>query len=353
MYRWLLAAVLMFPAAALAQIPDDATSMRIMTVPSALREQFAEHVLTGKPSRRTRLERMVDFVFDTRALGMRYEDGATHTVEQAWATRRANCLGFTLLFLALAREAGLEAYPQAYEQTLSWHRTEGILYRDSHVNAAIRIGPRTFTLDVARDAVITRGRPVRLTSRELLARYHNNMAVEALKNGDLVPARRHMTRALELDAAQASHWSNAGVLELHDRNDTAARRAYDKALSIDPENTNALFNMVNLARRDGDREREAEFRERLTRVQQKDPFHHFLQALDYEFAGDFAQAIAHYRQAIRLHRGDHRFHAALAGVLERSGDRASAREALRRAISLSDGAARAAYRARIHELRDR
>jgi Flp pilus assembly protein TadD len=284
---------------------------------------------------------------------MRYEDGATHTVEEAWATRRANCLGFTLLFLALAREAGLEAWPQVYEETLAWHRTDRILYRSSHVNAAVRVGSRTFSLDAARGEVITRGRPVRLTSQELLARYHNNMAVEAMKGTDIASARRHMTMALELDAAQASHWSNAGVLELHDGNEAAARLAYEKALAIDPENTNALFNMVNMARREGDPAREAEFRERLAQVQQKDPFHHFLQAIDYELAGDYVQAISHYRRAIRLHGGDHRLHAALAGALERSGERGSARKALRQAVALSDGAAREAYRARIQGLRDR
>lgn len=353
MYRWLLAAALTVSAASSADIPADPTAERIMTMPPALREQFVARVLPGKPSRRVRLDRIIEFVFDAGGLGMRYEDGATHTVAQAWETRTANCLGFTLLFLALAREAGLAAWPQVYEDTLSWHRTDGVLYRNSHVNAVVRLGPRDFTLDMARGAVITRGRPVRLTLQGLEARFHNNRAVEAMQDGDLASARRHMATSLELDANQSSHWSNAGVLELHGGDEAAARRDYDQALALDPENTNALFNLVNLARRAGDREREAEYRGRLSRVQRKDPFHQFLQAIDYELAGDFTQAIAHYRRAIRLHGGDHRFHAALAGALERSGDHASARKALKRAIALSEGASRDAYRERRAALRAR
>jgi Flp pilus assembly protein TadD len=353
MYRWLLLVLLVVAGAVHAQTAERGAPDDILALPPALREQFTRDVLAGQPSRRLRLERMVDFVFDAGGLGMRYQDDATHTVAEAYATRTANCLGFTLLFLALSREAGLEAWPQAWDDTLSWRRAEGILYRNGHVNAVIRIGPRQFSLDVARGAVITRGHPVRLTQRALLARYHNNRAVEALDAGDLDAARRHMATALELDPGQASHWSNAGVLERHGGDDAAARRDYERALALDPENTNALFNLVTMARRDGDAESEARFRERLTRVQQKDPLHHFLQAVDFELAGDYTNAIAHYRQAIRLHGGDPRFHAALAGALESSGDFMAARKALRVAISLSDGNARQAYRERLAALRGR
>jgi tetratricopeptide (TPR) repeat protein len=352
--RWLLAAFLAFPFAAPAEdIRADATIAQILALPPPLQEQFAQRVLAGEPSRRERLERMVDFVFDARGLGMGYEDGATRTVEEAYATRRANCLGFTLLFLAMAREAGLEAYPQVYEQTLSWQRAQGTFYRNSHVNAVVRIGPRKFTLDVARGAVITHGRPVRLDERGLLTRYHNNRAIELLGQGDLEAARRHMAIALRLDPERASHWSNAGVLELHSGDAQAARYDYARALQIDPENADALFNEVGLARRDGDRTREAAFRERLRQVQQKDPFHHFLQAVDYERAGDFARAIEYYRRAIKLHRLDHRFHAALANVLERAGDDMAARDAWQRAVYLSDGAVQATYQARLQALRSR
>ena len=344
MVRWLLVAALAFSGAAGA---DDRAPATITELPADVREQFAERVLAGKASQKERLERLVAFVFDPGGLAMRYEDGATYTVAEAYRQRKANCLGFTLLFLALAREAKLEAYPQVIEETLAWHRSQGTFYRSSHVNAQVRVGARTYTLDVARDVVITRGRPIRLSEERLLGRYHNNVAVERMEAGDFVAARQHMALALELDPGQASHWSNAGVIELRAGDAEAARRAYARALELDAENTDALFNSVSMARRSGDAAREAEFRDRLRRVQQKDPFHHFLQAIDYERAGDFPQAVAHYRRAIELHRGDHRFHAALAGALERSGDFAAARAAWKRAVASSEGDTRAVYQARL------
>src|SRR5688572_21235279 len=106
----LLVAALSLASAAQAGTTQGAESTQIMAMPPALREAFARSVLTGTTSRKKRLERTVEFVFGSQGLGMRYEEGATRTVEQAYATRTANCLGFTLLFLALAREAGLEAW---------------------------------------------------------------------------------------------------------------------------------------------------------------------------------------------------------------------------------------------------
>lgn len=339
MLRWLLAVSLATPGAGAAA--DEAAAL--LAMPPELRERFAREVLAEPSSRRERLERLVDFVFDERGLGMRYDDAATVTVAEAYAQRRANCLGFTLLFLALAREAGLDARPRIVGQALSWDHERGILYRESHINAGVRIGARTLTLDVARDTMLAHARPVPLAPRQLAAHYHNNLAMQALARGDLAAATRDAATALALDSAHAGHWSNAGVVHLRAGDAAAAEAAYLEALRLDPAHANALFNMVSLARRAGDAEREREYRARLDRVQRRDPFHHFLKAHDHERAGDLPRAIRHYRRAIALHGRDHRFHAALAGALLRSGDTRSARIALKRAVDLSDGAARAGY----------
>jgi Flp pilus assembly protein TadD len=316
-------------------------------MPPELRERFARDVLAERASARERVERIVAFVFDEQGLGMRYDEAATVTVAEAWAGRRANCLGFTLLFVALAREAGLEARPRIVGQALSWDHERGILYRESHINAEVRIGTRTLSLDVARDTVLARGRPVILAPRQLAAQYRNNLAMQALAREDLAEAQRHARAALELDPAYAGHWSNAGVVYLRAGDAAAAEAAYLAALARDPEHTNALFNMVSLALRSGDAAREREYRARLDRVQRRDPFHHFLKGHDHERSGDLPEAIRHYRRAIALHGDDHRFHAALAGALLRSGDTPGARRALKRAVALSDGAPRADYEARL------
>ncbi|UNK49533.1 tetratricopeptide repeat protein [Lysobacter sp. S4-A87] len=349
MFTWVIAATLAL--ATPAPTAADATPpAQIMALPAELQSRYQDEVLNGHPSQHARLERTVDFMFGEQGLGMTYKEDATATVSQAYATREANCLTFTLLFLALAREAGLDATPQEIEQTLAWHQEEGTLYRSNHINASVRIGGRMYSVDVARDAVIARHPPQPITQARLIAHFYNNLGIAALERLDLVQAQRDLALATELDPGYANHWSNAGVIAVRSGNSQAAERAYDQALTLDPDNTNALFNMAGLAHRHGDAQREADYRRRLARLQQKDPFHHFLLAVNHERAGEYPLAIRHYRQAIRLYGDEHRFYSALARAYLGAGDTKRAAKALVRAQALSDGDTRAAYRAKLDSL---
>jgi Flp pilus assembly protein TadD len=344
MFSWVLVGLLAFSAPAPLPPSGPVARMDIMALPPALQARLHDDVLAGRPAPTQRLQRLVHFAFDPDGLGITYGDGATHSVAESYATRKANCLAFTMLFLAMARDAGLEAYPQELGETLSWRESGGTIYRDNHINAGIRIGGHAYTVDVAGGTVIGLHPPVRVSDERLLAHYYNNLAAEAFERGDAAGAQRDMAMALSLDMAYAPHWSNAGVLYLHDGNAPAAERAYLKALSLEPANASALFNMMELLHQAGD-PREADFRRRLSRVQQNDPLQHFVQAMDYERLGNYVQAIEHYRRAIQLHRGEHRFHSALAHAYLRAGDTRRAARALMQAQYLSEGPTRAAYQA--------
>jgi Flp pilus assembly protein TadD len=323
----------------------------VTALPAELRQRFRTQALSPPAPARQRLEQVLHFMLDADGLAITYDQGATYSVEQTYAERRANCLSFTLLFLALAREAGLDARPQEIEDTLSWHQEQNTIFRNSHINASVRIDGHSFTIDTAGDTLIPGDRPVAMSEQRLLAHYYNNLAMDQLAQGNVGAGQKLMDAALSADATYAPIWSNAGVLLLRQGNIAAAEHAYRQALEIDPEEDGALFNMIGLSRRLGDARREAEFRRRLARVQQEDPLHHFMQAMDYERNGDYAQAIRHYQRAIRLHTGEHRFYSALARAYLKAGNARGAGRALKRAQALTDGATRAAYRAQLQELK--
>lgn len=308
----------------------------ILALPPELRSRFHAALAPGQPPgpgqpAPRRIERIVAFVFAPEALGMRYREGANHSVAESYATREANCLGFTLLFLALAREVGLPAGAQEFHQTLSWSRQDETVYRNSHVNAWVRVGGRQYVFDVAPDSFVSRHAPRKITDRQLLAHYYNNRAMNDLAQGALEPATALMQQALALQPERASHWSNAGVLQLRRGDPAAAEAAYRRALQLDPRNVEALFNSISLAQRRGDARIAARLRAQLEKVQQRDPFHHFLRALDYERDGDLQRAIEHYRRASRLQRSEPRFHAALARAYRQAGDERRAAQAQARA----------------------
>jgi Flp pilus assembly protein TadD len=284
---------------------------------------------------------------------MRYEETANLTVAQAYEARTANCLTFTLLFLALAKEAGLEAAPQEIEQILGFRQADGTLYLSNHVNAIVRVGARRYTVDVARDQIIPRYPPKPITETRLIAHYYNNLAVERLAAADYTGALSLLDKALALDPDYAGYWSNAGVMRSRAGDPRGGEKAYRHALELDPNNTNALFNLAGLAARMGDRSLEFEYRKRLAQTQRNDPFHAFVQAVNAENAGDIARAIRFYRRAIDLQPQEHRFHSALANAYLKEGKTFLATRSLARAQALTDGDTRAGYSARLDALRAR
>jgi len=348
---WIMAVALMIPASAPSPDAEPPARERIMALPPELQARLHNEILAHPSSKSERLRRLVAFAFEPAGLGMAYRDDATYTVEETYARREANCLSFSLLFLALAREAGLDAYPQVIEETLAWHQQDNTIYRNNHVNVGVRIDGRRFTVDVAADWVIARHYPEPVSDQRLLALYYNNRAVGLLTQQRIAPALAYIDTAIALDPTYATHWSNAGVLYLRNGDLAEAERAYARALALVPEHAGALFNMVGLYERMGDRRRQADFRRRLEKVQQKDPFHHFLLAIDFEKNGDYARAVEHYRRAIRLYPDEHRFYFGLARAYVLLGDTRRASRALARAQARSHGATRDLYQAKLDNLR--
>jgi Flp pilus assembly protein TadD len=336
---WAYAAILAWSLAVPATVAPIVSPMprpeQVMAVPPELHAQLQQQVIDGGGSDRARLERLVLFLFQKSGLGMEYSAEPTLTVEQAYRTRKANCLTFTLLTVALARASGLEAYGQELDDIVAWRVDNDIIYGFNHVNAGIRIGSTRFTVDVARDLVMARNPPEPVSDQRLLALYYSNRAAELLAGSAPAPATPYMAMALQLAPRYAGAWANAGVMHLRQGDLQAAERDYLKALTLDPKNASALVNLVTLYRSTGDEARRAMYARRIEKIQAKDPYFQFLQAEDNEKHGDYAGAAQHYQRAIRLYDGDPRFYVGLARVYQQLGEARHARQAMNRAAALS------------------
>lgn len=353
MIGWALAAAMALSSPAGDNAPPDRA--QIMAVPPGLHAMVREQVNVPGRSQSQRLRSLIDLMsISPEGLRLEYHDDATQTVEQAYLNRRVNCLTYTLVFLALAREAGLDAYPQEIDETLSWQQRGDIVYRSNHVNAAVRLGAQRYVVDVGSSFVIGRHPAHAISEQRLLAQYYNNRAAQLMFLDDLPAALAHADIAIELDPTYPNTWSNTGVLRLHSGDLAGAEQAYATALSLAPEHSGALFNLAALYKRIGDQEREAQFQRRLDKVQSKDPFHQFLLAVQFERQGSYAQAVKRYQRAIRLYGDEHRLYQGLARAYAQMGDSRRARRALQRALALVSGkdeAARAQYQTMLEGLR--
>ena len=112
MIAWLLAAALAAapvapdaPVAATAPGIDPApavpTPEQVMALPPPLAQALRTQVVDRTPRGMARLERLVAFMYEPDGLGIQYRHDANHTVAETWATREANCLSFTLLFVVI------------------------------------------------------------------------------------------------------------------------------------------------------------------------------------------------------------------------------------------------------------
>lgn len=343
-----------FPAAPAITAPDVSTSPDdLLALPEELRLRFHAEVLSQTSSPSRRLEGMISFLFDEDGLGMRYAPEATHAVVEAYRTRQANCLSFTLLTIALAREAGFDAYGQRLDQILAWRQQDSNLVLSNHVNAGIRLQQRHYTVDVARDSVIARGLPERMDDAQLAALYHSNRAMERVLDGDVADALPQALHSLELDAESATLWNNAGVAHLRNGDVSAATAAYERAIELDPHHSGALFNLAQAYQRQGNADNAQRLLDRAQRVLERDPFHHFLLGFAAEGRGELQAAQAHYRRAIRLHSREHRFHFALARVQTGLGEQRAALRSLRRARELGSDAERLHYQSKLDLLQAR
>ncbi len=329
------------------------TPEQVTAVPPELEAQFQEQVMRKGGSKEERLRLLIDFVLEEPGLNLQYDVGTTRTVAETYRSRKANCLSFTLLFIALAREAGLKAYVQEYEQVLVWYLQDGLVFNSSHVNARIEAGAERQTVDVGRNVLVSRYRPRNISDQRAMSFYYNNRGVELMADGDLPGAGRHLNAAVAMQPEDPAVWSNLGVLQLRLGDTRTAERNYQKALELDSSHGAALANIVTLYQRNGRSKQAAEYTRRLRKVQFADPFHQFMLGMDYERRGEYAMAASYYRRATRLHSDEPAFYLGLARVYTEMGQPGRAQRSLARAYALRDENARKALQAKHEERRQR
>ncbi|UYB51001.1 tetratricopeptide repeat protein [Xanthomonas sp. AM6] len=321
-----------------------------MQVPPALHALVQQRV-DPHASREQRLQQLVRLAFDADGLDLQYDAKATHSVAESYATRRVNCLSFTLLFVVLARDAGLDAQVQEVGRVLSWYQDGDALYNAGHVNVGVRIDGRRGSIDLDRSVLMDRRGPRPISDRRALAHYYNNRGAELMADGALPAAQQHLAMALQMDRDFAAAWNNLGVLALRQGDTQAAAQDYATALAVDPGHVSTLSNAASLYRRLGDSRREAAMLARLQRVQLTDPFHQYLLGNEAERRQDYAAAIGYYRHALRLYDGAHLLYFALARAYLLSGDQRRAHRAMQQALEHADSGAQPRYQTKLDALR--
>lgn len=330
--------------------PPPPAAETLMEIPPELRHMLQQRVVRRSQSPQERLQRLVDMMFASDGLALRYGASDTHSVAESFATRRVNCLSFTLLFVALAREADLTARPQEVGRVLSWYEHDGLAYNYGHLNVQVRIDSRIGTVDLDSNILMDRRGPHVIPDKRLFAHYYNNRGAELMADGQFQQARAYFEQSLRTDPELTDVWNNLGVLEFREHAFDAAAARYARALTLDPRHSATLSNALNLYRRIDDAPRAAQVLARLQQVQARDPFHQYVLGTEAERRGDYAEAARCYTRAIHLYPNAHQFHFGLARVSFLAGDSRIAERELRLARSLGPASEQQRYQAKLDSL---
>lgn len=245
---------------------------------------------------------------DERGLFSLDYDETTRTAGATFHDRQGNCLSFTMLFVGLARAAGLTATYQSVTVPPTWI-SDGQVVIANHVNSVVRTA---FGEDTVVDFNIREyeGQEKRrkVDDDYALALFYTNLGAEALLRNDYPVSFAHFRAAAGVYPDMAGLWVNLGVLYARNDLHTQAESAYLHALEADAYEESALANLAVVYRDLGELELAAAYHERVQKYRARNPYYHFALATQAYEQGRLPDALAALRKALRLKHDESRFY---------------------------------------------
>lgn len=243
-----------------------------------------------------RLRRLQEAMFNDRSFDFAYDMYQTFTAEEAFDARHGNCMSFTVLFVSLARSAGIPTQLMSVRRSPEVERDGGLVVINRHVAAGYRYGNEAVTFDFNLSSATPPISRRMIDDIEASAMFHNNLGGSALRAGDEADARRHFEIATRLWPGWATGWVNYGVTLVRLDDIDGAFEAYGRALEVDPGNSSALNNLSYLYKLLG-RDAEADNARRAAAKTTENPFALIAMADSAMMRGNMDEAKRYLRRA--------------------------------------------------------
>jgi Flp pilus assembly protein TadD len=290
----------------------------------------------GSPEQR--LERLLAAIVDPSGMALSYEGGRSNTAPDAFATRKANCLGFTSLFVGLARELGIPAFYLGVDDVERFERDGDLLVVSGHVSAGFALGGGKIKILEFTNAPSADYRHTRhLSDLTAIALYYSNHGAELLRAGRMDEALPWLRKAVAIDPELGDGWVDLGVGLRRAGDLDGAEAAYRRALEVNPEGASAYQNLAVLLRLRGQSREADDLLTLSTQASGQNPFSYIALGDLSLSQGRTEEARRFYRRAMWLNRDDAEPYAALGLAALAGGDRREAAKWLRKAAARDKG----------------
>ena len=283
----------------------------------ALNEEMRDYVAAkvgSDPQARSRLGKLVRGMIDDGFLTLDYDPNLTYAAMETFQSRQGNCLSFSILFAALAREADLDATFQMVDIPPSFRKDGETVLLNNHIN--IRVKGIRRDINFAGDYVVDFNTAEyngnydtkKVDDDYAIALYFSNLAVESMQAGETGDAFRYLKKGIETDPQIAGLWVNLGVLYSRNEHYDTAVQAYQQALSVHASNKSALVNLASALQKLGREEEAARYLKQVAYYRDRNPYYHSYRAQTAYHEERLEDALDHVAAAIRLKKDEHQFY---------------------------------------------
>jgi Tfp pilus assembly protein PilF len=281
--------------------------------------EFAHAAIKGITDRKKQMIALTRAIIHDSGLGLTLVPEATYTASEVFKSGTGNCIGFSNLLIAAARELGLSAQYELVSHWPDWDKVGNVVVSSQHIRVVSRIAGRRVVFDYYPDPIEPRFSARPLSDDDALAHHLNNLAMSAMNRGDDANAFALMSKAIESSPATAFIWSNLGILLSRHDLDSLAEAALREALLIEPEGLGALSNLQRLYVRQGRHEEARRLDSQVRKYRMRNPYYHaWLGQRAYE-QGNFQQAVEHFKNAIRRKKNESNFYVQLSRSYDQLG----------------------------------
>ena len=300
-----------------------------------------------RPQLRSRGQRqgLIDALYSRDHLKLEYDASMTRNAAEAFEARSGNCLSLMIMTAAFAKQLDMPVRFQSVFIDEAWSRSGDLVFLSGHVNLSLETSLRDSHGGLSNNdslmvdfipAEMLRGVRTRVIDEAtVVAMFMNNRAAENLHAGQVSEAYWWVREALRQDPKFTTAYNTLGVIYRRHGQLAAAEAALRHVLAREPDNAQALSNLV-LVLREQDRWPESNLlAARLLALQPTPPFKYFDEGIAAMKKGEFKTAKRLFDKEIARSAYFHEFYFWLALAHYGLGEPLEARRAMAQAVENS------------------